>query len=313
MSKLLVVFGATGQQGGSIINYVLNDPELSKQYTLRAITRDASSPAAQKLKTQGVEIVQADASDIDSLKTALAGANTVFAMTLSIYDSQLKAREVAQGKNIADPAVSVGAQYLIFSTLPHVTRISEGRFTHVAPFDNKAEVELYMRSLPIKAAFFNPGAFMQNFHGALAPQPVEDGTFVIASSASKETQFSLLDPVADSGKYVGAILASPEMFEGIVYSLDEIVALMSKVSGKTVRYVQVEESVLRGFLPPNGKDIYSELMLYYQDFGYFGLESKELTAWARQYARGKLASFEEFLKNHPLPSLEGRYNLSSIP
>jgi len=213
---------------------------------------------------------------------------------------------------MADAAVSVGAQYLIFSTLPHVARISGGRYTHVAPFDNKAEVELYMRSLPIKAAFFNPGAFMQNFHGALAPRPVGDGTFVIASSASKETQFSLLDPVADSGKYGGAILASPGMFEGKQlcaaenqYSLEEIVALMSRVSGKTVRYVQVEESVFRGFLPPNGKDIYSELMLYYQDFGYFGPESKELSAWARQYARSKLTSFEEFLKNHPLSSLEG--------
>lgn len=233
-------------------------------------------------------------------------------MTLSIYDSQLKAREIAQGKNIADVAVAVGVQYLIFSTLPHVTKISGGRYTHVAPFDSKAEVELYIRSLPIRAAFFNPGSFMQNFYGALAPQPAGDGTFVIASSGSKETQFPLFDPVADSGKYVGAILASPGQFEGVqlcaaenLYSLEEIAALMSRVSGKTVRYVQVEQSVYRGFLPPSGKDIYSEMMLYYQDFGYFGPQSKELTTWARQYASGKLTSFEEFLRNNPLPSLAG--------
>ena len=43
MSKLLVVFGATGQQGVSVVNYVLKDPTLSKQFKIRAITRHVSS------------------------------------------------------------------------------------------------------------------------------------------------------------------------------------------------------------------------------------------------------------------------------
>jgi len=29
ITKILVIFGATGQQGGSVADYVLNDPELS--------------------------------------------------------------------------------------------------------------------------------------------------------------------------------------------------------------------------------------------------------------------------------------------
>jgi len=90
-----------------------------------------------------------------------------------------------------------------------------------------------------------------------------------------------------------------------LYSLEEVTALISKVSGKAVKYVQLEESVFREYLPPGAKDIYSDLMLYYQDFGYFGPESKELTAWARQYVRGKLTTLEEFLEKNPLPSLEG--------
>jgi hypothetical protein len=43
MSKVLVVFGATGQQGGSVVNCVINDPELSKQYKVRGVTRDHQS------------------------------------------------------------------------------------------------------------------------------------------------------------------------------------------------------------------------------------------------------------------------------
>ncbi|EAW10383.1 uncharacterized protein ACLA_048530 [Aspergillus clavatus NRRL 1] len=49
MSKLLVICGATGQQGGSIVETILGDPHLSSQYRMRTLTRDPSKPAAQKL------------------------------------------------------------------------------------------------------------------------------------------------------------------------------------------------------------------------------------------------------------------------
>ena len=58
MSKLLTVFGATGLQGGSVVNYVLQNSELSKIYRLRGITRDVTKPAAVALKEKGVEIVK---------------------------------------------------------------------------------------------------------------------------------------------------------------------------------------------------------------------------------------------------------------
>ncbi|TVY18887.1 NmrA-like family domain-containing protein 1 [Lachnellula arida] len=297
MSKLLVIFGATGQQGASIINYVLNDPELSKQYTLHAITRDASSPTTRPRpskpkawKSSSRRLRHKKLQDRPSrFKLRLR-------LTLPISDSQLKAREIAQGKNIADVAVAVGAQYLVFSTLPHVTKISGGGYTHVAPFDSKAEVELYIRTLPIKAAFFNPGSFMQNFYGALGPRPAGDGDGTFQGDAV--TQFALFDPVADSGKYVGAVLASPGVqlcAAENLYSLEEIAAVMSRVGGKTVRYVQME-SVFREFLSPDWKHFYSDMMLYYQDFGYFGPGSMELTAWARQYARGSLLSSRSSLR-----------------
>jgi uncharacterized protein YbjT (DUF2867 family) len=58
MSKILVVFGATGNQGGSVIRSVLADPKLSKEFKIRGVTRDPSKPAAQKLAEQGVEVVK---------------------------------------------------------------------------------------------------------------------------------------------------------------------------------------------------------------------------------------------------------------
>lgn len=56
MSKLITVFGATGNQGGSVIKHLLADPALSKSFKIRGITRDVSKPAAQALSKQGVEL-----------------------------------------------------------------------------------------------------------------------------------------------------------------------------------------------------------------------------------------------------------------
>lgn len=81
MSKLFVVFGATGQQGGSAVDFVLNDPQLSKEFSVRALTRDPSKPAAQTLKEKGAEVVAANVDDVESIAKAVKGAHTVFIVT----------------------------------------------------------------------------------------------------------------------------------------------------------------------------------------------------------------------------------------
>lgn len=65
MIKLLTVFGAIGQQGGSLIDYIPKTPELFKLYHIRGITRDTSKSSAVALTELVVEAVEAD---LDSLQ-----------------------------------------------------------------------------------------------------------------------------------------------------------------------------------------------------------------------------------------------------
>ena len=58
LKKLLVVFGATGNQGGSVIRSILSDPVMANQFEIRAVTRDTSKPASIKLSQQGIEVVK---------------------------------------------------------------------------------------------------------------------------------------------------------------------------------------------------------------------------------------------------------------
>ena len=55
--KIFVVFGATGSQGGSVVKALLKDPKTAALYKVRAITRDATKPAAIALTSLGAEVV----------------------------------------------------------------------------------------------------------------------------------------------------------------------------------------------------------------------------------------------------------------
>ncbi|MCJ1377824.1 hypothetical protein MMC17_000920 [Xylographa soralifera] len=310
MSKILAVFGATGQQGGSVINYVLDDPVLSQKYKIRAITRDVNSEKAKQLKEK-VEVVEGDVLNRASLEIALTGANTVFAMTTPSFGPDGLGIEYNSGKTIADVAVEKGAEYIIFSTLPPVKEISGGKYTKITPFDAKAKAEQYIRGLPIKSAFYLPGYFMENFHlqSLFTPQEASDGTWVLARHVSPKTQFPLIDAVGDTGKFVGAILAETDRYEGntfcaatALYSLEEIVAIMSKATGKTVVYKQIPLEEFKKSLSfmVGMVDFYVEGFSYMEEFGYCGPDSKDLVAWAVANARGRLSTFEEYLEAHPL-------------
>lgn len=308
MSKILAVLGATGHQGGSVINYVLNDPELSQQYKIRAITRDINSDNAKKLKEK-VEVVQGDVQDRASLETALAGVHTIFAMTTPFFGADALEIEYKNGRAIADLAVEKGAEYIIFSTLPAVKNISGGKYTKVTPFDAKAKIENYIRGLDIKSAFFSPGSFMENFQSQtfLAPRQAPDGTWVMSRHSSPKSKMPLIDAVGDTGKFIGAILAEPDKYEGktfcaatALYSLEEIVAIMSKATGKTIVYKQIPLEEFKSSIPLAAADIFVDAFSYYEDFGYFGPDSIDLVAWAANNARGRLSTLEEYLEAHPL-------------
>lgn len=55
--KIITVFGATGKQGGSVVQIFLNDPKLKNEWAVRGVSRNTESESARKLTAQGVEMV----------------------------------------------------------------------------------------------------------------------------------------------------------------------------------------------------------------------------------------------------------------
>jgi uncharacterized protein YbjT (DUF2867 family) len=68
MSKNLLITGATGQQGGSTVKALLASPQAG-DFTILAVTRNAASTSASKLRERGVKIVQGDLNYVSDLFT----------------------------------------------------------------------------------------------------------------------------------------------------------------------------------------------------------------------------------------------------
>jgi uncharacterized protein YbjT (DUF2867 family) len=301
--KLLVVFGATGNQGGSTAHFVLDDPSLSKTYTVRAITRSASNPKAEALKAKGAEIVEADMDDAGSISRAVEGAHTIFAVTTTLYTGDTRAVETRQAKTVCEAALKHGAQYIIWSSMSHPFKISNGKLTKVVHFDDKAEIEEYIRGLPIKSAFFAPGSFMQNLYNpqmAPRPSPANDGTYVISNICKPDTLLPWID-ITETGKWIGAILAEPDKYEGKFFaaatelaSYQDIADILTKVSGKTVKFHQMPDEQFQQIM--QGREFLFEMFVLFREYGYYGPTMKEDVEWAAKQARGNLTGIEEFFR-----------------
>lgn len=55
--KIITVFGATGAQGGSVVNIFLSDPRLKEEWAVRGVTRDTTKESSKALAAKGVEVV----------------------------------------------------------------------------------------------------------------------------------------------------------------------------------------------------------------------------------------------------------------
>jgi uncharacterized protein YbjT (DUF2867 family) len=306
MSKpILAVFGASGNQGSSVATHVLTTPSLSSQYTVRALSRNINHPTMLSLASLGAQTAYADMEDASSLSAALENATYMFLVTATTANYALtRATEARQVKIVCNAALAAGVKYIIFSSMSAPQFISDGALRNVPHFDVKAEAELYIRRLPVRSAFFAPGSFMQNFMGQMKPRPdpENEGEYVLANMLPVDARVPYID-ITETGKWVGPILQDPDRYEGKFFAAAEgfytpvqMAQAISKVTGKTVRHVQLPDEVAKGFFPEAFKEALYEMFVLLREYGYFGEGQEELVAWAREQVKGELTDLEGFLQ-----------------
>jgi len=257
MAKIIAVTGATGTQGGGVVNVMKNVPG----WKIRAVTRNPGSEAAQKLVAQGIEVVQANYDDEASLVKALEGVHAVFAVTnwwesLFAGRSQAESSEIetAQGMALARAAAATSTlEHYIWSTCPDTKETTGGRHTGVPHMDCKALVDRRIKQelpeLAAKTTYMYLGYYPQNMFTFPFLKPIEfpvgSGTYIHLMPSPADSKILMAgDMTVNPGLWVRQILATGSATFGKYvnvalekYTFQQAIQEWAEVMGKRGIYV----------------------------------------------------------------------------
>ncbi|XP_049624462.1 nmrA-like family domain-containing protein 1 [Suncus etruscus] len=260
--KLVVVFGATGAQGGSVARTLLEDGT----FKVRVVTRNPKKEEAEQLRLLGAEVMQGDQDDEASMERALTGAYATFIVT-NFWENCSQAQEVKQGKQLADVAKRLGLHYVVYSGLENVKKLTAGRLV-ARHFDGKGEVEEYFRALGIPMTSVRLPCYFENLLSYFLPQKAPDGKSYLLNLPMGDVPMDGMS-VADLGPVVLSLLQRPEEYLGqnlglstCRHTAQEYAALLCKHTGKDVRDAKTtpEDYEKLGF--PGAKDLANMFRFY---------------------------------------------------
>ncbi|EXL65916.1 hypothetical protein FOPG_17880 [Fusarium oxysporum f. sp. conglutinans race 2 54008] len=295
--KIITIVGVTGTQGASVADVFLKEGG----WHVRGITRDPSKPSSQEWADKGVELIEGNINDVATLKSAFAGSNVIYGVTDFwgvVYDPKTQALASSTGKteteiayeaekqqacNIADAAYATieTLDRLVFSTLSHTRKWSNGKYTHNLHFDAKWEGVEYLKAtyptLDKKTSYLQVGLYVTNWKKGLQmarPNKQPDGTFKLSLPTDGDAPVPLVEPRQDTGKFAKALVQVEPgknlLGYGSLISWNEFAALWGKVHGVTCRYERLDRKVLEAAVPGCIGEELADMFEYIGEFGYDG-------------------------------------------
>ena len=241
----VVVTGSTGKQGGAVVKGLLE-----RGHEVRAVTRNTDSAKARELAHAGVALIRASLEDTAVLTKALKGATSLFAMTTP-FEGGTQA-ETRQGISAADAAKAAGV-HLVFTSAG-----SANRHTGIPHFDSKYEVEEHIAKIGVCATVLAPVYFMENLH--FGKEQLAKGIY--ATPLPPTRQLAQV-AVADIGAVAVRLLEDPGRFAGKRFDLggdeltgNDVLAILSRVTGRPFTYFQVPLVVIRQRMGEDGAKMY---------------------------------------------------------
>ncbi|XP_062513028.1 nmrA-like family domain-containing protein 1 [Corticium candelabrum] len=289
-NPLITVFGATGEQGGSVARSLLQ----KGGWRVRGVTRNPDSDKAKALKALGIEVVKASLDDKASVKEAVRGSHGVFLVT-NFWELLDAARETKQGKDAADACVEEGVKHLIYSGLSPAKKLSGLSVPHL---DAKAEVEDYLPTIGIPYTSVRYPFYYENLAGGFGlTQKQEDGSFLIVIPMETHPLYAM--SVADGGPAVAEIFKNRDEYIGKLVGLaadykpvGHYAAMITKHTTKTFKHADKltsEEFAAFGF--PAADEI-ANMFRYFQTDHFHRLKDVALTKKLNPCVQ----SFEDWVK-----------------
>lgn len=289
----ILVIGATGTQGGAVIESLLKQGQ-----RVRAITRDPQSSQALAMRRRNLDVVFADLDAPETLRSAMDGVTGVFSMQHPGPD------EVLHSRTVADAARRAGVRQLVHSSVSgtgfHKTMPgwAEGRWNR-AYWDNKWEAEQAVWSSGLTwITVLKPAFMMENFAPPKAASMFPDlSRGQILTAVAPKTRIPMI-AAADIGAFAADAFANPERYSGKSLdlagdrlTLPEIAQILDNATGNTVtaRTLTRDQLIARGQFSG-----WVDMQLWFNEIGYpaspetlreYGMPLTKFHSWAMQVKR----------------------------
>lgn len=194
----IAVVGATGQQGGAVV-----DALLEQGAAVRAVVRSPDGDAARALAARGVEVVRGDQEDRAALTSALRGTAAMFLMT-TFAGPDATDGEVRRGRIAAQAAADAAVPRVVYSSVGGAERE-----TGIPHFESKRRVEERLEQL-VPAVFVRPVFFMENLTAQL---PAGGAEAVLRLPMPDGVPLQLV-AVRDIGRVAARLLTDPDSIDG---------------------------------------------------------------------------------------------------
>lgn len=305
--KTIVVFGATGAQGGGLVRAILNDPD--GEFSVRAVTRNPNSDKARILVESGVEVFQANLDDPESIKAAFKDAYGAFCVTF-FWEHFSPEKEQEEVRAMAKAAKEEGLSHVIWSTLEDTRKwipLNDARMPtlhgkyKVPHFDGKGEANSFFTESGVPVTLLNTSFYWDNFiYFGMGPRKGEDGKFSLALPMGNKKLPGIA--AEDIGKCAFGIFKKGKEFIGKTVGIagghltgNEMAQAFSKYLGQEIGYFAVPFDMYRKLDFPGADDL-GNMFQFKHDFEeyYCGARSLDFS----RSINPELLSFEKWLEKN---------------
>lgn len=245
---MIAVFGATGQTGSEVTRQLA-----AQGLPIRALVRNLEK--ARMLESLGVEIVQADLAQPDTLESALGGAERAY-FTTSGEATQLS-------NNFYTAAKRAGVKHVVRTSGSFLVRESHG--IHFDEWHHQAELALEASDLAwthLRPSYFMQNLLIQGASGTLAlPFANRPVNLVDVRDIAAVAVIALTGQGHDGQAYE---ITGPEAL-----SFYEVAAQLTEITGRTFTYTPVSRTEFKAVLQQWGLPdaIASDLANEYGEIG----------------------------------------------
>ncbi|KAF2999866.1 hypothetical protein E8E13_007955 [Curvularia kusanoi] len=255
-TKAVLITGATGKQGGSVLKQLANHATAS-QFTLLAVTRNVDSNSAKSIveRYPQVLLVQGDLNDVPGLfssaKAKLKEAGKpeqiwgVYSVQISMGPGVTTEFEVKQGSDLIDDSIKEGVTHFVYSSVDRGG--NEHSFNNPTPiphFQTKQEIEQHLLEKAGKGGekmgwtILRPVAFMDNLEPGMKSK-----VFLTALRDTLRGKSNQWVSVEDIGIFGAKAFIEPEKWnaraEGLAGSeltMEEMDGCFQRAIGQPVPY-----------------------------------------------------------------------------